>query len=493
MHECSHPFAVFMLGAETPHWRKLLNDNNAGHVGINFKALRQRMNKSGIWSVEEHFPEDTHVLVDAGSTKEGDDYEHNSQAAVYEEWVKHNIDRISLVVEYDAPSLGLDWAISQRESWDSIPAEKFLPIWHETYGLDHLEDLAGKYPRVAISKPSGSLEGRLRSIVARTGVRLHGLGISGPDDINSLPLATVSSTSWISPSRYGDTQVFSGGRFHWYPARSKTDARRRHRNDVDQAGFDGEAFVNGDAHEVARYTIWAWQEFEADVAKHRGTPDAKVITISRAVDHSATGNTDDHSVGHSANHAGMAELVVREADKLFPGLSMRHVKPASGQASDSEGVLVVSVGETGLRSCNSCSLRARCPVFLEDATCRYKMPIQIRTKDELQSTLSSLLEMQLGRVLFARANEEAMGDVINPDVSKEIKLYMDLVAKVKEIESDSSYLSIKATGPAAGGLISQLLGATKGAQAERNAQALDPDKTERLMRNLIDIPTNDDI
>jgi hypothetical protein len=95
--------------------------------------------------------------------------------------------------------------------------------------------------------------------------------------------------------------------------------------------------------------------------------------------------------------------------------------------------------------------------------------------------------MHLGRIMFARANEEVDGSPVNKDVTEMIQAYFKMVAKVKEIESDSSFLSIKASGPAAGGIISQMLGNIKGAQAARAAQAIDPTKAERAIRNVLDL------
>lgn len=490
MNECRHPFALYMLGAESPHWRKLLTDNGARHVGINFKSLLPRMNKAQVWSVAEHFDAATEILVDGGShgAQTVDDFDHDAHALMYQHWVEANIERISLVVEYDAPVMGLEWVTQQRTYWDGlIPADKFLPVWHEEYGVPELERLAEVYERVAISKPAGGLESRIRAIVARHGVKVHGLGISGPDDIEQIPLATASSTSWISPSRYGDTQIFSGGRFHWYPARSKKDARVRHHHDVDLAGFSGDDYEAGDAPTVARYTVWAWQQFENDIMAQRGRPDAQIVAITRPVTQSTGSTQDPGFVAQSETFTRSPQLIVRERDQVFPGLKLKTQKSTSGAGGGGGDITVPDAGDSNLRQCNSCSLRVRCPAFAVDSSCAFKMPLEIRTKEQLQASMSLLLEMHLGRILFAKAVEEAEGHPVNPDVTLMIEGYFKMVAKWKEIETDSTFLSIKASGPAAGGIISSLLGQARGAEARAVAQAIDPTKAERVIRNFVDM------
>lgn len=486
--ECQHPFAIFMLGGEAPFWRKLLLSNEAAHVGINFKALLERMNAERTWDVAEHFPGEVEIMVDAGRSRDAD-FDHDAHAELYRRWVAANIDRISLVVEYEGTGVNREWTQYHRIAMlEEIPQEKFLPIWREADGPDELELLASTYERVAIVKPSASAEGRLRVIASRYDVKLHGLGITGPDDLSSLPLATASSTSWISPTHYGDTHVWAGGRFHWYPKRSSEDARRRHAIDIDQAGFDAEAYAAGDRKEVARYTIWAWKQYEADLAERRGRGEGQVVAIRGGVGTTPDRQSGGEAVGTTGGGSTSVQLVRRDPDRVFPGLSFRQeeIEPA-GQDGDTPArtVNVPVVSEAGLRACSSCYLAKRCPAFDPETTCAFKFPLEIKTRPQLMASLSALLEMQFSRVVFARAAEEMDGSIINADTSTAIKDFYKMVETLKNIQEDPNFLRVEARGPAAQGLVSALI-----AQASQNRggegrrvppQAVDPERAERFI------------
>ena len=451
------------------------------------------------------------LMVDSGgygADKRGLD--HDEHALVYTSWVKDNIGRISLVTEYDPAGASLQWVEQWRNDfWDEVPPDKFLPIWHEGHGLEELERLCAKYPRVGMTKPeSGAAEAKMRSLAATTEVRFHGIGITGPDDLRRLPISTANSTSWVSPTRHGDTQVWAGGRFHWYPAKSKRSARARHRSDVAKAGFDSTKYEAGDRDTVAAYTVWAWKQYESDLASrraHRGAlhylPGAKnpeVVDLIGVVDLTETRNQEGGVVDLTTQQPRKAELVRRDDKMLFPGLARSMEKSMSERSDGPESVPVLGLSESGLRVCSSCYLSIRCPAYRPEAECAYHMPVEIRTKEQLMRSLTSVLEMQMARVAFARAGEEADVGLINQDVSSEIERFMKMVKDLKEIQSDTTFLRIEAKGKESSGVLTQLLtqafghqqGTTLGAQA-RALNDLDPSRAEEVVRDFIDLDEED--
>lgn len=488
--ECSHGFGLFLLGGESPYWRKLLTENGARHVGINFKELLERMNAQRVWSVAEHFPGETEVLVDAGRSS-APDFDHDAHAEAYRAWVAANSERISLVVEYEGTGINREWRVMHRMALlDHIPTEKLLPVWHEADGPDELEHLCATFPRVAVVKPSAVMESRLKVIAGRFPVKLHGLGITGPDDLATLPLVTASSTSWIGPTKYCDTHVWAGGRFHWYPKRSSETARRRHAIDIDGAGFDSEAIAEGNRKEVSRYTIWVWQQYESYLSMRHSRGEGRIVAIRGSVGTTGNRGSEDGSVDHMSSSSESMELVRRTPDRIFPGLTFRQETIESTGDNPDEPARVVNVPsiiEANLRACSSCSVAKRCPAFDPQATCAYKMPVEIRTRPQLMGSLGALLEMQFQRVIFARAAEEMDGVVLNADTSSAINQYMKMVESLRAIESDPTFFKIEARGPQAQGILSQLLGQARGAQAREQAQAVDPDRAERAIRTVIDI------
>ena len=52
---------------------------------------------------------------------------------------------------------------------------------------------------------------------------------------------------------------------------------------------------------------------------------------------------------------------------------------------DPEKLPVIRCNANPLRECNSCYLSSRCPQFEENDTCAFSLPIEIKTKDQLQA------------------------------------------------------------------------------------------------------------
>lgn len=489
--ECSHDFALFLLGGETPYWRKILREGHATHVGINFKSLLERMNQERIWNVSEHFIGNEEILVDAGRTQTSE-FDHDSHADAYQTWVGQNIDRISLVIEYEGTGINREWIAQRRiQMLEEVPADKFLPIWREADGPEELERLCATYSRVAIVKPSTSIEGRFKSIVARYDAKIHGLGMTGPDDVAHLPLTTASSTSWISPTQYGDAQIFAGGRFHWYPKRTSEEARRRHAMDIEQAGFDSALYQAGNRKEVARYTVWAWQQYENHVAMERSRGRGQIVSIRPPLDPAGLREAEGGSVDTPMSAGRSTELVQRrEAQQVFPGLSFRReVLETAGQSPDSpeSRVAVPQLESSLLRVCNTCYLARRCPAYDPEASCAFKMPVEIKNRPQLMASLQALLEMQFSRVVFARAAEEMDGSVVNADTSAAITQYMQMVEKLRNIEGDPNFFRIEARGPQAQGILSQLLSQARGQRVQVPPIPVNPEMADRLIRDVIDL------
>lgn len=361
--ECQHPFAIYLAGAEAPLWRKVLTEEHASHVCVNFLNLLPRLPKTKPYLLADRFPDDMEILVDSGgygAEKKG--INPDTHVRLYTEWVDLNRDRISLVTEFDPAGAELDWIERWREEfWDDFPKEKFVPIWHPEHGIEELEHLCRTYKRVGLTKPDpGAAEAKMRSLAVTAGTQFHGVAITGPDDLRRLPLATASSTSWISPTRYGDTQVWAGGRFHWYPAKSKTQSRKRHRPDIERAGFNPDLYETGDRHTVARYTVWAWQQYEQSLSEKRARRGSltllqpEVADTTEVVGTSPDRNEEGGAVDTSAPQTRTTELVRREEKRVFPGIVQTFEKTVNPQEGEPDRIQVTSLAESGLRHCDSC-------------------------------------------------------------------------------------------------------------------------------------------
>lgn len=110
--------------------------------------------------------------------------------------------------------------------------------------------------------------------------------------------------------------------------------------------------------------------------------------------------------------------------------------------------------------CTSCYLNRQCPLYDETAeSCPLNAlePVDTSTGKGIIELVQTMLAMQAKRVLRMVRFEEAEGGVADPNVTREMQTFVDLVERLKRILSDDDMLVIRAKGKAANGVISKLL------------------------------------
>jgi hypothetical protein len=112
--------------------------------------------------------------------------------------------------------------------------------------------------------------------------------------------------------------------------------------------------------------------------------------------------------------------------------------------------------------CDQCYLIDKCPHHKEGATCYFRNQINVKDNGSLVDIMKMMLEVQGERVLFGRLIEQSEGGYLDGNLSKEMKLLMDLMKDFKEvIAPPQEKVTITASGPAkpqGGGILSQLFG-----------------------------------
>ncbi len=494
---CEHPFALWLSGAETPHWRKHLVNAGVNHVSINYANLFPRLGKKQEWSVDAHFPENVEVMVNSGGgAKHKTEVDHEDRFDAYLGWIDDNIERISYYTEYDPIGESALWVAEHRPDILAIAPDKFMPLWHAaTETHDRLYHLADRYRMVGVVGDEEGLIGRLNTINQSTGCRFHAASVGKISDLRRTPYAAVTSLSWISPTKYGDAQVWHGGRMIWYPSSQKETARRRHKIDVENAGFDANLWMSGDQDAVIGFTLWSWRQLEADTqekvaARGTGTVTSMsnyLVAHSPLLAHPESREDPSQVVAHPPENARGTALAIRERIP-FPGMAHSLVKGQPKDDGDSKDLILSRIAESGLRNCDSCSLSSRCPAYTPRSVCQYNLSIEIRTKPQLQAAMESILETQMQRIAFARANEEADGIPLDPAVGVEMDRLMHQIEMMKEVQADPDFFEIKIKGKGQqGGILSQIMGSVLGAQAAANAQAVNPSTAEHAMQSFLDV------
>jgi hypothetical protein len=435
-------FKLYFQGAEQKGWQRLLLAEGVHNLGISFAYFHRKVSRSH-WQLPE-LPAGTSVLLDSGAFGANKDPGRMDEAGWREyetgycEFVEDNLDAVDIVTEFDLQLLGYDHIKTMRRTfWDGL-GPKFMPIWHPVYGMDELERLARRYDRVGVPGTAlaelSYLGGRINTLSRQWDTKFHGIGLTQPEVLRNVHFATAASTSWISPSKFGDTQVFDGVRLKRYPRKYKAQARKRHRMLFEKAGFDAAKILADDPVEVTRFTVWSWRRFEEALAKHRGvTPSVETLPAATAL---PVGAPVDPSAA-----PGRSEDVMPLPVLNFDG---------------AENVTLAPAGT--VRRCSNCYVAAQCPAFRPEAACAFNIPVSLRTREELLSALYSIVELQVQRVAFGRYTEELEGGYADPNLSGELDRLMRLVKELKDIEDSRDSLKINVEARAGAGVLSRIFG-----------------------------------
>lgn len=469
---------IIFSGAEVGSNRTLLESQNVTLMGLNFWGLRKRgLPKHKDWLISEHFPEDVKVLIESGATQADkanlSRYELEQYAAEYEEFLANNVDRAAGFLELDSQVLGKEWIETHRAFFEYDP--KLWVVWHESYGLPYLKHLSETYHNVAI--PFDAIES-VKNLATLTqsysrlyGTRFHGIGIARPDNLRQNNFYTVSTLSWISPMRRGETIVWDGTQLMRYPKKMKDQARIRYKGIVEKAGLDFTKFIEDDTLESTKVAVWSYQRLEEKM--DRDKPDLELIKgdkedLSDNSDELLTGlsglfdSASDNSVVELRKNSAK-EVVERDPSEIVPlpvfGYNMKTIVETDENGFDTlKEVPVIQSRSASLRQCDTCFVAANCPAFKPSSACSFNLPVEVKTKDQLKSLLTSIIEMQGQRVAFMRFSEEMNGGYADPNVSQEIDRLFKLVEKLKALEENRDYIKITAERSSSGGVLSAIFG-----------------------------------
>lgn len=480
---------VVFLGAEIPSNRTLLESTSATHVGVSFWGLQKRGMPQKTYLLENYFKDDYYIYVYPGipkdaalSAEELDDF-----AAEYEEFIANNIDRINLFSEI--AGVASDFVEEQRRtSWAQVPPGKFLPAWDPESGFAELNLLADKYLDIAI--PGEALEDSqqlitvTRTLVRTKGTRFHILGSAKPDILRQITAETASTLSWLSPMRNGETIVWDGTKLVRYPARMKDQARPRYRNTYIKAGIDPELILEDDDKEVCRLAVWSYLQYEARLNGVVEEPEKLSYNLDKQVSDNNAELAPDNA---DKKPFKVGKLLPRNPEEMgnLPvfGYSSEQVVDADGTIRD---VPTVHSQQVTLRSCDSCFVASNCPAFKPQSVCAFKLPVEVKTKEQLKSLINAVIEMQGQRVAFMRFSEEMSGGYADPNVSKEIDRLFKLIKTTKELDDSREFIRMTVERQGGAGVLSSIFGDRANILKELPNQGLDEAQTNEVIRDLTD-------
>jgi hypothetical protein len=146
---------------------------------------------------------------------------------------------------------------------------------------------------------------------------------------------------------------------------------------------------------------------------------------------------------------------IKYAPLLFSGADTAKRSPFADILKD---VPVVQSRDSSLRQCDTCFVASNCPAFKPQSMCAFKLPVEVKTKDQLKSLINAIIEMQGQRVAFMRFAEEMNGGYADPNVSQEIDRLFKLIKTTKELDDSREFIRMTVERQGSAGVLSQIFG-----------------------------------
>lgn len=449
---------LFFAGAEQPSHRNLMAECGVTTFGINITNIN-RLVKPG-WDVADHLPKDAQWIAYADA--------------------KTTWDEAAWLVE-QSPFLvmgPLEW----REHF--MPGEAFAPMYGE--GVE-----PNVWPVVGLTDDVVKAHVTLRRLMTQYASSIL-VAVTGANrGIERLDV--VVTYAWTMAQRFGETHVWSGNKLHRYAGNRKAEVRPRHRSDIERLGIDYNLIEIDDPVETARLAIRSWQEWSARYGERMTNEPTNVVMLptrpsvngngpTPSPDHPSLSSNDEYSdqdgtgsavqalalAGVPGGHGGNGRGPTDRDQVMLPGLEMVNTESTyidgDGIEQHEMTTTVAALG-TSYRQCNTCYLAQNCPAMKRDASCAFQIPVEVKTKDQLQATMEAVVEMQMQRVAFARYGEQVDGQGVDAALSGEIDRLFAIMGKMKDILDDSDVFRFQMEAKGKAGVLSRLFGEPVGAAA----------------------------
>jgi hypothetical protein len=149
-------------------------------------------------------------------------------------------------------------------------------------------------------------------------------------------------------------------------------------------------------------------------------------------------------------------------------------------------VQTVQSQASSLRACDTCFVASNCPAFKPQSVCAFKLPIEVKTKDQLKSLINAIIEMQGQRVAFMRFAEEMSGGYADPNVSQEIDRLFKLIKTTKELDDSREFIRMTVERQGSAGVLSSIFGDRANVLKELPNDGLNEEQTTQVIREIIE-------
>jgi hypothetical protein len=485
---------IIYLGAEVPSNRVLLESTTANHVGVSYYRLVKRgLPKTKAYLLENYFATDTYIYLHPGIPKGANlaAVELEEFAADYEEFVADNIDRVTTFTEINGSNIDPAFVEEQRKTaWSLVPPGKFQPVWNPQTGLTGLQKLVDNYLDIGIPGESIESETQLasatRAYAKRDGTRFHALGCAKPDNLRQVQAETASTLSWLSPMMHGETIIWDGQRLVRYPKKMKDQARPRYKNIIEKAGLDFDLIIEDDPQEVCRLAVWSYEQYEMRANKMSPNSDDSLLSYNND-DSQGNSNAETTPEPYDNKTPNMLKFQPRKPEEMgnLPVFGYDQITNIDENGVISE-LQTVQSQSTSLRACDTCFVASNCPAFKPQSLCAFKLPVEVKTKEQLKSLINAIIEMQGQRVAFMRFAEEMNGGYADPNVSQEIDRLFKLIKTTKELDDSREFIRMTVERQGSSGVLSSIFGDKAKPLAELPDGGLNEEQTTRIIKDSLE-------
>jgi hypothetical protein len=286
--------------ADTPPWARLRLSMMAGHPYrlVSYFYIKDDKNAGAVLRELADRPED--MIVDSGLFSYMFGSEQGTIPETYEayrDYTRRYLDDLArwnyegLVVESDAQRLlGMEAVHKLRDEFAPL-GDRVMYVWHEPEGLDGLEVLAREKSYIAFGLPElrhiaetkakkkggknkvskqmvMNLMRRVHKACGESPPRIHLLGCTVEDLMETSLAWSCDSTSWLAGIRFGQAFIFIPGKGTIEQCHVSSERFRAYRNDAVKKFPDVVAFASqqknpeyylncfGCAHAFAQYQRW---------------------------------------------------------------------------------------------------------------------------------------------------------------------------------------------------------------------------------------------
>ncbi len=489
--------ALLLAGCEDQDTRDDFHRIGIRRILVSYYYLRKKIKKMSLSELADDFSRFDFVFMDSGGFTLLQQLAKGKQVESileynedYLEFLDRTRDIWHIAAEVDVvnhdregnPRPGLEREYMERTRLEALKTGiRICPVYQGEGLVDYVQEWLENYPYIAIGSimnGNNILRYKKEELIheaRKRNILLHGLAMTDATSLKRGIFYTVDSTSWSSGSRYGNTHIFQSGRIRVYD-KDKKDVRKRYKGILEDHGINWANIVQEKKKEVDLMNAVAWKQYadyvslkvqsaywlseeEKEIARKLRVEENSHICNAKTVveemmeeklsDEKLTEENFSEEIGIEETYS--EETVIDEDNKELDIVNNKGIDPFRGT-----GGMVHDARLLETMFCDNCFLTGKCPAYKANSRCSFRFSTKVDNPETMLETLQGILQLQGDRVMRGALFEKIEQGVIDKNLSGEIKMFMDMMALMKQMFEKKETIKIEASGGP--GIIAQIFG-----------------------------------